>query len=223
MGLSGQTTGESAVNSCDELYQTGLKEKHNTLVYPSFAGMLLLRFWMGEHGKVAKLASAHRYFKGPFYVVRIFLEGISCLNLARQTHEDEYKRMGEERVEKMIGWEKICPPNYECMSKLLQAELHNLNGKHKSAEAAYEASIASAQGQKFLHYEALALELHGIFCVENQKEEKGVEQLRLAIAKYEEWGAMLKVTEVQKFLQLLTEVQKFLQVAFKQNSIHRIR
>ena len=200
MGLTGQTTCESALNSCDELYQTGLHGNHRALMYPSFAALILLRFWNGEHTKVAEQAQAHTDLKGPFYVCRIFLEGISSLILARQTQEAKYRTVGDETVEKMIRWEQICPHNYECMSKLLQAELHYLNGEHKSAEAAYEESIASAQSHKFLHYEALAFELYGIFCVESQKEKKGIEQLRLAVDKYSEWGAVVKVGSLQQYV-----------------------
>ena len=81
------------------------------------------------------------------------------MNLARQTHQPPWRKIGEEALEKMLKWELISKWNFECMATLLQAELHYLNGDLKLAKLSYEASILSAQNHKFLHYEALALEI----------------------------------------------------------------
>jgi len=86
---------------------------------------------------------------------------------------------------------------------LLQAECHYLNGDMQSADVAYRGSIRSAKEHQFLHYEALGCELYGIFKVENAMLDDGVEQLQLALKKYEEWGARRKVKDLQHFMRVI--------------------
>lgn len=77
-------------------------------------------------------------------------------------------------------------------------------------------AISSAQRHKFLHYEAIALELYGFYCMDNKKEKKGVENIQLAIDKYTEWGALSKVGSLQQqFLGNLepSQLEKKLEVA----------
>lgn len=86
------------------------------------------------------------------------------------------------------------------MAKLLQAELHYLDGNLELAEQAYKASITSARDHRFVSAEAMAYELFGIFCLENQMVHRGMEQLHAAVNKYKEWGAHRKVLELQDFM-----------------------
>jgi len=95
---------------------------------------------------------------------------------------------------------------FSFLAQLLQAELDYLNGDLKSADIAYKAAEASAHKHKFFHYEALAYELHGIFCVENRMVERGVSQLQTALGKYEQWGAVRKVKDLRLFMDLINPV-----------------
>ncbi len=88
----------------------------------------------------------------------------------------------------------------ENKSQLLQAELHYLNGRLDSAEAAYKASVESARDRRFVHEEALAYELYGIFRLENRMVGKGAKQLNAALEKYKRWGAMKKAEVLQRFI-----------------------
>ncbi|KAL7530281.1 hypothetical protein ACHAXR_003401 [Thalassiosira sp. AJA248-18] len=90
--------------------------------------------------------------------------------------------------------------NFLNKSQLLKAELHYLNRDFKSAEDAYKASIKSAREHKLIHEEALANELYGIFCIENMKVDKGIEQLHIAVGKYKQWGANKKADKLQLFI-----------------------
>ena len=83
---------------------------------------------------------------------------------------------------------------------MLQAELHYLDGHLNLAEVAYKASIVSACEHKFLNEEALAYELYGVFCMENQMVDQGAEQLNIALDKYKQWGAIKKAEELQHFI-----------------------
>ena len=83
---------------------------------------------------------------------------------------------------------------------MLQAELHYLEGDLESAEAFYKASIKSARHHKFIHEEALACELYGIFCIENHAVDKGLKQLHIAPDKYKQWGAIKKANKLLLFI-----------------------
>eukprot|EP00581_Thalassiosira_minuscula_P030220 CAMPEP_0183766210 /NCGR_PEP_ID=MMETSP0739-20130205/11423_1 /TAXON_ID=385413 /ORGANISM="Thalassiosira miniscula, Strain CCMP1093" /LENGTH=104 /DNA_ID=CAMNT_0026004973 /DNA_START=138 /DNA_END=449 /DNA_ORIENTATION=+ len=103
----------------------------------------------------------------------------------------------------MAKFESHSEWNFGNKSKLLHAELHYLNGKMECADDAYIASIMLAQRHKFLHEEALAYELYGLFCVENQMVDKGVRQLLKAHDKYKEWGALKKCDDLQNLIDLI--------------------
>ena len=101
-------------------------------------------------------------------------------------------------------------------ARLLQAELHYLNGDVKSAQLEYKASISAAHNHKFPHYKALACELHGIFCLENQMIEEGTDQLKMALDKYNQWGAKCKVRELEQFMKTIdpTHLSQELKIRF---------
>ena len=109
--------------------------------------------------------------------------------------------MGEKALEEMSKWERSSSWNFSHKTMLLHAEVHYTDGDIQSAERSYEASIKAARDHRFLHHEALAYELHGVFCVENGMRDKGTTQLRAAIDRYRKWGAL----EVAKRVQLLVD------------------
>ena len=109
--------------------------------------------------------------------------------------------MGEKALEEMSKWERSSSWNFSHKTMLLHAEVHYTDGDIQSAERSYEASIKAARDHRFLHHEALAYELHGVFCVENGMRDKGATQLQAAIDRYRKWGAL----EVAKRVQLLVD------------------
>ena len=78
--------------------------------------------------------------------------------------------------------------------------MHYLDGNLELAELAYRASIESAHAHRFLHEEALAYELYGLFLLENGRVDEGSDQLNIALDKYEKWGALRKVDDLQEFI-----------------------
>ena len=136
--------------------------------------------------------------------IRFFFEGLAAFCLARQTHQPKWRVVGEEAANKLLKLELVLKWNFEHKSKLLQAERCYLDGELESAEAAYQASIKSALEHKFIHEAALAYELYGIFCIENNMVDEGRKQLQMAVDKYKQWGAMQKVAEVLSFMELVS-------------------
>ncbi|KAL9184866.1 hypothetical protein ACHAXT_002643, partial [Thalassiosira profunda] len=122
------------------------------------------------------------------------------LQRAQGSTQSKYRTLGERAVNHAAEMTSISRWNYESKAMLLQAELFYVDGDLLSAEAAYKASIMSAHEHKFVHEEALAYELHGVFCVENGMVTNGLEQLRHAKQKYEHWGATNVATRLQRYI-----------------------
>mmetsp|Transcript_35428 Transcript_35428/g.62191 ORF Transcript_35428/g.62191 Transcript_35428/m.62191 type:complete len:395 (-) Transcript_35428:148-1332(-) len=207
--LSGRTNVEVDVKSFDEL--TSIAEKINSasLLWQTFVNQMALNFWMRDYKNVVKLSEKYSeehpssQQKHSLYVFRTLFEGVAYLNLARDTKQAKWKILGEKAVTWMSQLESMSKWNFENKSKLLQAELHYLEGDLESAEAFYKASIKSAHEHKFIHEEALACELYGIFCIENHVADEGTKQLHIALDKYKQWGAMKKADQLQLFIDLV--------------------
>jgi len=199
--LSGEGGGDE-IKSYEELSQIGEQSRNSRLLYNVFMSQIFQNFWSRDYVAVVKLCEKQppSKYKHILEVMRCFFEGIASMSLARHTHQFKWRVIGEEAVKNMAKLEMINKWTFENKSKLLQAELHYLDGHLNSAEVAYKASIVSAREHKFLHEEALAYELYGIFCMENQMVDQGVEQLNIALDKYKEWGAMKKAEELQHFI-----------------------
>ena len=93
--------------------------------------------------------------------------------------------------------------NFENKLSLLQAELYYLNHSHAMAELKYQAAITSAHNHRFLHEEAMARELYGIYLVENKMAPRGIPQLEMALDNYKKWGAMRKADSLKEFIELV--------------------
>ena len=204
--LSVGTNNEDGVKSLEELKQIGERTSDALVLWEVFVNQMAIHFWFRKYKDVVQLSEdysakhpSHQQ-KRILHVYRSFFEGIAYLNLARDTKQTKWKIFGKKAVDWMRKMESYSKWNFENKSKLLQAELCYLEGDLLSAEALYEESIQSSQNHRFLHEEALARELYGIFCVEIKKVDKGLEQLRLGIEKYKEWGAMNKAAELELFI-----------------------
>ena len=207
--LSGRENVEVEVKSFDDLDEIGERTNSVTLVFHNFMSRLALQFWTRDYKQVAFLSRTHSE-KHPsmqqnrlLNAYRIFYEGIAHLNLARDTKQVKWKLLGKNAVTRISKIATVSKWNVEHKLNLLQAELHYLEGDLRSAEAAYTASIRFAHERKYNSEEALAHELYGYFCVENHMTNKGLEQLHIALGTYRQWGATIKVTELQLFVKMI--------------------
>lgn len=206
--LSGIGNNEVEVKSLDELNDIGERTNNVYLIWHVFMCRMSNHFWMREYTLLAELSEkfsdihpSSRNEKRILRVMRTLYEGVAYLSLARDTQQSKWRVLGEKASAEMSKFElTMCKWNFENKAKLLQAELHYLNGDIESAEVAYKASVKSAREHKFVHEEALAYELYGLFCVKNEMVDKGFEQLHVALNRYKEWGAMKKVEELQLFI-----------------------
>ena len=77
-------------------------------------------FWMRDYIKVVEFTAKYKQTgqKRILEIMRIFFEGIACLNLARQTHQPQWRKTGEEALKQMLKWEKISSWNFSNMVSL---------------------------------------------------------------------------------------------------------
>ena len=130
----------------------------------------------------------------PGTLLGIFVEGLACFQLARQTKDDERSEWMEEKgetvLEKMKLWSEHSSWNFENKMLLLEAEQMHTLGDFDSAASFYERSVRSAREHKFIHEEAIASELAGIFFLEGGRREKS----------YKTWGALAVAKRVETFI-----------------------
>ena len=215
--LSGESINEVEMKSMEELRALG--EGNAYLEWQMFLFRPANHFYMREYEQVAELSQQYSVShpsplqtkpKRILHIFRSFMVGISVMNLARRTSNNaKYRELGEQAVARMSQLETISTWNFQNKRLLLQAEQHYLNRDLVSADAAYEASIRSAREHKWLNEEALAYELHGVFCVENGMRDKGTAQLRAAIDRYREWGAANVAKRVQLYVDGLSAGAKW--------------
>ncbi len=93
-------------------------------------------------------------------------------------------------------WRAFSEVNHAHRCALVAAEIARVEGKDGDAIASYEASIAHAREQGFLHEEALANELAARFYLERGSETAARGYLLEAREAYVEWGAQAKVQQL---------------------------
>jgi len=200
--LSGGQNAEIETNSFAELHQIGISTKSVFLIWHNLLTKLAERSCMRDYLVVVELCETHPSpaHKRLLHASRVFLEGVACLSLARDTKQSKWRSKGEQAVADMKKFALMCPFNYNAKYQLLRAEQLYLDGHLDAAEVFYKGSITTAKKQNFIQDEAVCYELYGMFLVENKKMDAGLDQLRLALEKYEEWGAMRKVDDLQLFV-----------------------
>lgn len=206
--LTGKSEDEAGIKSYDELEKIGEATKSNLLQWRLLAVQLSNLWYDHDWIKLINLSEKHPPASVGFNRVaasaRSLYVGIASLKLARQTHQSsKYKSIGEDAIKKISKCAELSPWNYQHRLQCLRAEYSYLNGDLEGAEKQYNASIESAIAHKYFNEEAFVRELYGIFCIENKMVEKGVGQLHLSLQKYKDWGAMKKVKDLQKFIDIV--------------------
>ena len=97
----------------------------------------------------------------------------------------------------MKEWSVHSDWNFKNKVLLIGAEMHYTRGEFDEAAAKYKASIKAAQRHKFIHEEATASELAGIFFLERGLHQKSHSHFQHASECYEKWGASASAKRVE--------------------------
>lgn len=147
----------------------------------------------------SRLARRHE-LAGSTYVAVPEFHLLECLLTARRrwasaSAEARAALLSEcrERREKLRGWAVGCAENHEHSFALADAEVARLEGEPMAAVLARYERAARCAGQRFIHMQALALELQSQYLRDNGSESLADGSLERAVALYAHWGAAAKV------------------------------
>ena len=100
-------------------------------------------------------------------------------------------------IREFTNWEKNYPENFSCYKYLLLAEQARIQNNTNSSIGYYKMAANEAANSKYVHIEALAYELLGKFCLQNNLSETTDNYLKRSIELYDRWGATHKVALLQ--------------------------
>ena len=111
-----------------------------------------------------------------------------------------------EHYKQLEVWAEHSPQTFESRAALVAAEIARIEGRTVGAQDLYEKAIRSAHVHGFVHIEALANELAGLFYATRGYERIKTTYLREARYCYIRWGADAKVRQLdQLYLQIISE------------------
>lgn len=116
--------------------------------------------------------------------------------LTKEEQEQNLVRVNENQA-RMSIWSKLAPMNFLHKFYLVQGELCKINGNYDEAKECYDKSINLAKENEYLNDEALAYELAGKFYLDEHKSNTAKVYLREARNKYQFWGAIAKVKDLE--------------------------
>lgn len=95
-------------------------------------------------------------------------------------------------------WAEHAPMNYLSKWQMVEAEYCRVAGKFKRAEQLYDQAIKNARDYCYVNEEALSHELAGRFYLQRGYDINARMHLEQAHAKYEEWGALAKMRQLEE-------------------------
>ncbi|CAJ1903221.1 unnamed protein product [Cylindrotheca closterium] len=132
--------------------------------------------------------------------VESFHRAVPVYAAARITKTRKYRREARRLLKKIAKWAQAGNPNVQYYCMFLTAEQLALDGKYEMAEQKYEEAIAAATAAGHLHHIALINERYADFLSERSMTAKVGERLQIAIQYYKEWGAGVKVEQLESRL-----------------------
>jgi len=136
-----------------------------------------------------------KMFPGVYFGFDVFYQAVSLYATARATKQRRYRKRAE-KLRTMIGvWVKKGAPNHAHQLHILNAEHAALAGATNKTEVVelFEKAIADATRGGFLQNAALAGERFADYLLSVGDQLQAQRQMKEAIDRYSEWGAMRKV------------------------------
>ncbi len=153
----------------------------------------------------AVIESSHQL--GAHLMMGHLFEGLASFLLARQSIDTiesaKWIERGRSLLTTMQTRSEYSFWNWGNKVLLLEAENMFTHGDFDRAEPLYDDAIRSARDHKFIHEEAVASELAGIFYYERGLHQKSYSYLAHSVNTYEKWGAHAVARRVE------TDIQKY--------------
>jgi hypothetical protein len=204
MSMSGVTHVKNQPNEVEILADASLGP--SVLAYGKLHQLtraFLLRQMDGVSCHFNTLEAVSNHQLNPHNLMSYFFEGLASFQLARQTSDDESAKWierGQSVLAKMRSWSEHSSWNWANKVLLLEAESRFTSGDFDNAGPLYDSSIRSAHEHKFIHEEAIASQLAGMFYYEIGFHQKSYSCLLHSVDCYEIWGAHAVARSVEALM-----------------------
>jgi hypothetical protein len=130
-----------------------------------------------------------------------FYVGLVSYRIYRETKDTIWLERGREFKERIQLWkEEGSVWNFEHKFFLLSAEEAYSHDQFENAKILYDQAVTSARRHKFLHEEAISLELAANFYIQTGDKSTALEYFIQAHKRYYEWQAFAKVKALSAFI-----------------------
>jgi len=191
------------------------KMKNVTLLFRFHLAKAMLCYLFKDYAQaIANASLAENYEQGAVGLMHIvhnpFYYSLALLALyptASSREKTEYLEKVAANQHKMKRWANQAPMNFQHKYNLVEAEKARVLGQNWIAAELYELAITGARNNQYIQEEALAYELAGEFYLGQGMEKFAQNYLRDAHYRYQQWGAMAKVKDLEeRYSQWLVEM-----------------
>ncbi|MBE9114729.1 AAA family ATPase [Lusitaniella coriacea LEGE 07157] len=184
-----------------------LRATHNqTTIHILFLHKSILGYLLGEYDRALDYAKeAERYLPGvlgmfhaPLFYFYDSLTRLGMYATAPEAVQEEILAKVERNQEKMKGWARSAPMNFQHKYDLVEAQKYRLLGQTFTAIEFYDRAIAGAKANKYVQEEALANELAIQLYLDWGKERIAQLHAIEAYYCYVRWGAIVKVKDLER-------------------------
>ncbi len=174
------------------------EENDKTTHYYLYINKCILHYLFHEYGPALENTKrAEQYLEGVTGLlgIAIFYFYDSLVRLALSQSDNVKISANQEKLKK---WADHAPMNYLHKFYLVEAERCRVSGKDGEAREFYDKAIALAHENEYINEEALAYELAGQFYLAKKEIKFAKLCLYEAHYAYQKWGALAKVTHLEK-------------------------
>jgi len=134
----------------------------------------------------------------PLYYFNNSLLQLSIFLSSRKSKQKNILKKVEANQKKIKKWAKNAPMNFLNKYYLVEAEKQKILGKDSKAIDYYDKAIKMSSENEFIHEEAIAAELCGIFWLEKGNQDVASAYIKRSYQAYKLWGANNKLKDLEK-------------------------
>lgn len=192
------------INNCEDLLAYGSDNGLFAIMQITYLCRLVLGFFFERYTEAAIMAEKFRECQKGVQtlnsILHPYFEGLVSFQLARRSKtRSKWMTLGEAAIETFRSWVTHSSWNFENKLAILEAESYFCRGIYDEAENKYKHAIKYSRMHRFVHEEAIALELYSLFLKACGRVDESNTIFAGAMDCYKKWGAfgLLKKKQFQ--------------------------
>jgi predicted ATPase len=188
----------------DDLLKVAIEGGNSSLLYTIISLQTAKEFMLRNMDEALKLTDIYFEHFGSkklqmtyIYIFHDFYDGLINFHFAGRTGDARYRERAENALMQLREWSRHSDWNFQSKLFLLKAEKYRIENDVTNAATYYDASIKAAHEHKFIHEEAMANELAGIFYWELGSHQRALVYFKQSIVCYKKWGASAIAREIE--------------------------